>query len=192
MKVKNQWALVESFDREQVLKKLERIGRVCYGSEDKITDTSAPRFIERLVSRGHESVLEHVSLTVEILTDRGIQQELTRHRLASYTIESTRYIKYKELVVCPSSETDHVDYSMYEDLYRELLQVTTAEHARDVLPLCLAGKIYMTANLRQWRHIFKVRYFGQTGRPHPKMLELMHQIYVQMACKLPEVFKTFD
>lgn len=192
MKIIEQQATVEPFNRQEILEKLERIGRVCYGSDKMIRKGSAGPFVKRLITRGHESVLEHVGLTMEILTDRGIQQELTRHRLASYTAESTRYIRYQELQVIPSPEAEHVDYAGFEDLYRLFLETTTAEHARDVLPLCTAGKLYMTANLRQWRHILRLRYFGTTGRPHPKMRELMQQIWLQLRKGLPEVFEDLE
>ena len=79
---------------EQVIKKIERIGRVCYRSEDKITEDSAERFVRGIIKSGHESVIEHQSLSVKVICDRGVSHEIVRHRIASYSQESTRYCNY--------------------------------------------------------------------------------------------------
>ena len=77
-----------------ILKRLEECGRVCYKSEGKITDDSAPKFVAGIIKRGHEAVLEHCSFTVKFICDRGVSHEIVRHRLASYCQESTRYCNY--------------------------------------------------------------------------------------------------
>lgn len=74
-----------------ILRRLEEIGRTCYKSEDKLTATSAADFVRRLIASGHHSVLEHVSLSVRFTVDRGVSHEIVRHRIASYSQESTRY-----------------------------------------------------------------------------------------------------
>lgn len=79
-----------------IAKYIERAGRVCYKSEDKITDDSAVNFCRRLIASGHESVLEHQSFTVKFITDRGVSHELVRHRIASFSQESTRYCNYSK------------------------------------------------------------------------------------------------
>ncbi|MDR1700660.1 MAG: FAD-dependent thymidylate synthase, partial [Lachnoclostridium sp.] len=83
-------------DYENILRKLETIGRVCYKSESKMTDESAERFIKNILKRGHESVIEHESITVRIVCDRGVSHEIVRHRIASYSQESTRYCNYTD------------------------------------------------------------------------------------------------
>lgn len=95
MKIIEPYVELESeINGEEILKKIEKIGRVCYKSEDRITDESAKRFVESLLKRGHESVIEHVSLSVRIVCDRGVTHEIVRHRVASYSQESTRYCNY--------------------------------------------------------------------------------------------------
>ena len=76
---------------DDVLRKIEQCGRTCYKSENKITDSSAEQFVRNIIQRGHESVLEHVNITVKFICDRGVSHEIVRHRIASYSQESTRY-----------------------------------------------------------------------------------------------------
>lgn len=83
------------------LSRIERAGRTCYKSEDKITDESAPNFARMLLKRGHTAMLEHGGATVHFTTNRGVTHELVRHRLASYGQESTRYVNYK---------SDHIEF----------------------------------------------------------------------------------
>lgn len=86
--------LMRDFDGAEVMKFIERCGRTCYQSEKNITEDSAEKFVRNLIKRGHESVLEHFSVTFKIICDRGVMAELTRHRLASFSIESTRFNDY--------------------------------------------------------------------------------------------------
>ena len=83
-------------DGKAVLNHIEKCGRVCYKSEDKITETSAAAFVAGIIKRGHEAVLEHFNITVKFICDRGVSHELVRHRLASYCQESTRYCNYSK------------------------------------------------------------------------------------------------
>ena len=89
-------SFVEPINAQALLKKIEIACRTCYRSEDKITDNSAETLIHNCIKRGHESVLEHSSLTFEIICDRGVSHELVRHRMASYSQESTRYCNYSK------------------------------------------------------------------------------------------------
>ena len=86
--------LEDKIDGTKIIKKIERIGRVCYKSENNITEDSAERFIQNIIKSGHESVLEHVSISVRVICDRGVTHEIVRHRVASYSQESTRYCNY--------------------------------------------------------------------------------------------------
>lgn len=94
--IKPRIELINFPTREEVFKKLELCGRVCYKSEDKINDNSAEKFIGNIIKRGHEAVIEHVSLTIKFICDRGVSHEIVRHRLASYCQESTRYCNYSK------------------------------------------------------------------------------------------------
>ena len=95
MKIIEPYVELESeINGEDILKTIEKVGRVCYKSEDRITEESAKRFVESLMKRGHESVIEHVSLSVRVVCDRGVTHEIVRHRVASYAQESTRYCNY--------------------------------------------------------------------------------------------------
>lgn len=80
-------------DGAHALKKIEYAGRNCYRSQDRITETSAPRFVRSLIERGHLSPLEFADMSVEVLTSRDVMAELTRHRLASFCVESQRYVR---------------------------------------------------------------------------------------------------
>lgn len=73
---------------------IESAGRTCYKSEDRITQDSAEKFIKMIIARGHESVLEHAYASFRIVCDRGVSHEIVRHRIASYSQESTRYCNY--------------------------------------------------------------------------------------------------
>ena len=88
--------ILTPLDGKTILKHIELCGRVCYKSEDKITDTSAAAFVAGIIKRGHEAVLEHFNITIKFICDRGVSHELVRHRLASYCQESTRYCNYSK------------------------------------------------------------------------------------------------
>ena len=193
MRYIQQSAEVEKVDGVEVLRKIERIGRICYNSLDKITPTSYEGFVRGLIASGHESVLEHVSLTATVVVNRAIAQEITRHRIGSYTHESTRYIKYKDLrvIVDPMLQSEYTDTVLenVEELYiHGLNRGLPRELMRDILPLATASTLVMTYNLRQWRHFFKLRYLGTTGRPHPQIKALAGELLTQMQGMIPVVF----
>ena len=201
--------IIDDIDGEQILRKLERCGKVSRKSELG----NAENFVRSIIKRGHESVLEHVSLTFHIICDRAIMAELTRHRLASFTVESTRYVKYDELTfVRPHLQSS--TYGMSEEKYEDSLRKNQAyfvltncafesqmrkvekfyqqlidggikpEQARAVLPLCLATELYMTANLRELRHILKLR---TDKAAHPQMRVVAGQILDILREKLPVI-----
>ena len=86
--------IIDSIDGIKIIKKIEKIGRVCYKSEGKITEDSAEKFISNIIESGHESVIEHETISVRVICDRGVSHEIVRHRIASYSQESTRYRNY--------------------------------------------------------------------------------------------------
>lgn len=182
--------LIDEIDADKILKKIERCGRVCYQSEPK--NDSAEDFVRRLIKRGHESVLEHVSLTFHIICDRAIQNELVRHRLASFSVESTRYVKYDELTFVRTSPKFGMRLHVLSDTekdYRLLIESDCSpEIARAVLPLCLKSELYMTANLREWRHILKLR---TSKHAHPQMRFIAGKILGIFKEKLPVIVEDF-
>ena len=88
------FTIVDKLECIKILKKIEECGRICYQSTHKVTDESYKKFVETIINNGHESVLEHYSFTVSFIVDRGVTHEDVRHRLASFSQESTRYCNY--------------------------------------------------------------------------------------------------
>ncbi len=180
--------LINAPNREALYKQLELAGRTCYKSEDKITEESAEKFIRGLLKRGHEAMIEHGVITAKFVCDRGVSHEIVRHRLASFAQESTRYCNYskdqfgKEITVIepPFFEPGTPTYSTWayameaaEKTYFELLdQGVSPQEARSVLPNSLKTEIVITMNIREWRHFFKLRAIGTTGKPHPQMQQV--------------------
>ena len=184
--------LVDVVNPDEILKKIERCGRVCYQSRPK---GKPEEFIRMLIDRGHESVLEHVSLTFHIVCDRAIMSELTRHRLASFSVESTRYVKYDEVeVIRPpfAGENgwnsieweDAVQYAQFKYDNLDNRFGIKLDMSRAVLPLCLKSELYMTANLREWRHILKLR---ASKHAHPQMRKIAGMILEIIRDKLPVI-----
>lgn len=188
--------------REQ-LKLIEHAGRKCYKSEDRITDDSAGPFVEKICNvNKHESVIEHSTLSVAFVCDRGVSHELVRHRLCAFSQESTRYCNYTKgkfdgeiTVICPPfGPNDAIAHSywcsaMYscEAMYRAMISVgVSPQIARSVLPNSLKTEIVVTANFREWRHIFKMRC---APTAHPQMRELMIPLCTELSKVLPEIFQ---
>lgn len=92
--IKPSFVIEDRVDGEEMLKKIERAGRTCYKSEERITEDSARKFVKKILESGHESVLEHEKVTVRVICDRGVTHEIVRHRIGSYSQESTRYCNY--------------------------------------------------------------------------------------------------
>lgn len=186
---------------EDILRKIERCGRVCYKSEDKIEEGSAEKFVADLIKRGHEAVLEHASITVKFVVDRGVSHELVRHRLASYCQESTRYCNYskdefgKEITfIIP----EYLEYKSKawntwkenmkecEKAYFDLLDFgLSPQEARCVLPNSTRTEVIMTANLREWRLFFKLR---TAKAAHPQMREVTRPLLDTLKELVPVVF----
>ena len=216
MKIIEPYVELESeINGEEILKKIEKIGRVCYKSEDRITDESAKRFVESLLKRGHESVIEHVSLSVRIVCDRGATHEIVRHRVASYSQESTRYCNYSKdkfgnelIFIKPcfwENERNIKDDEMWttflcsnkyeiwlknmylvEKAYTTLLKHgATPEQARSILPNSIKTEIVMTMNLREWRHFLKLR---TSKAAHPQMRQVANMILTMFKEKIPVIF----
>lgn len=90
------YEILDNLNGEEILKKIERVARVCYKSEDKITEGSAEKMVRALIKSNHMAMLEHYSFSVKFICDRGVSHEIVRHRVASYAQESTRYCNYNK------------------------------------------------------------------------------------------------
>lgn len=169
---------------EELTEKIEIAGRVCYQSEPK---GDPEKFIRMIIKRGHESVLEHGSLTFKLRTNRAIANEIVRHRLASYSQESTRYVKYDDIEFIPCDrlgKTYGEDMlSRIEDAYKFLIdQEFKPEEARDILPNATATTLVMTMNFRELRHFLKLRL---DKAAHPQIRELAGMILDILKEKYP-------
>ena len=202
MKIINASYSIETpIDGAEMLKRIEKAGRTCYKSEDRITDESAEAFVRKLIERGHESVLEHESITVRFICDRGVSHEIVRHRLASYSQESTRYCNYSgnrfrnqiTFIKPCFLEEGTGGYKLWkqamfvaEKEYFELLNWgCTPQEARSVLPNSIKTEVVMTANLREWRHFLKLR---TAKAAHPQMRELTVPLLKELQEWIPVVF----
>lgn len=197
MKVSKQYVGAFSGDNyEAMLERVCEAAGLCYGNHGKQrTKEEMEKFVSSIINKGHESVIEHVSLAVEIHTDRATAQQLTRHRLASYTMSSTRYCNYTKSkfggeidVIIPEICTAESQYYYIwhtacenaEKAYRELIEAGVhAEHARNVLPLSLACDFMMTANIREWRHILKLRTTKETHRQTRDLMLTVLRLFKQ-------------
>lgn len=194
--------IMSEVNPEVILKNLELYGRVCYKSENNITEDSANKFIQMLIQSGHESVLEHEKITVKFVCDRGVSHEIVRHRIASYSQESTRYCNYnkdkfgKELTLikpCFWNENQE-QYEIWldamkkiEDSYNSLISLgAKPEEARSILPNSLKTEIVVTMNMREMRHFLKLR---TSHRAHPQMREVACMLLDLLKNKLPVLFE---
>lgn len=194
--IKPSYEILTPIKGAKILKIIEKAGRTCYKSESRITETSAPKFVKMLINRKHLSVLEHESLSVRFIVDRGVSHELVRHRIASFSQESTRYCNYKDEVtfidIQPHVKSDY-EYNVWktsikyaERDYNALLSAgATPQIARSVLPNSLKTEIVVTANLREWRTILKQR---TAPDAHPQMREVMVPLLEELRSRIPVVF----
>jgi thymidylate synthase (FAD) len=196
-------AVIESYT-VNMEENIEAAGRTCWKSDDKIESGSAAPFIERIKSFKHESVLEHGAITVRFFCDRGVSHELVRHRMASFSQESTRYCNYskgkfgEELTVIDCAEAfgwskDETKYKLWmqaceyaEKSYFAMLEEgATPQEARSILPNSLKTEVVMTANPREWRHVFRLRC---DRAAHPQMREIMLPLFEQFCERWPALF----
>lgn len=199
------YEIMDTLNGEEILKKIEKVARVCYKSEDKIAEGSAEKMVRALVKRNHTAMLEHFSFSVKFTVDRGISHEIVRHRVASFAQESTRYCNYGKAgdvkfinpcyLKCDTTPFDNwVDSCMRaeDDYFTMLSNGYTPEEARAVLPTSLKTEIVMTANLREWRHFFSLRACGATGKPHPQILEVAVPLLKELKELIPVVFDDLE
>lgn len=205
MKIVNESVeIVDKINGVQILKNIEKAGRTCYKSEHIISNDSYIKFIKNILKRGHESVLEHEKITVRVICDRGVTHEIVRHRIASYSQESTRYCNYSNdkfnseiSFVKPSCIDANSDAfkvwkkacEICETQYFALLNWgCSAQEARSVLPNSLKTEIVITMNLREWRHFFKMRCASDA---HPDMRKVANMILTEFKKNIPIIFDEY-
>lgn len=201
------------------LQHIEKIGRVCYKSEDRITEDgeSAKKFVGMLIKNDHQAMIEHSSLSVKFTVDRGVSHELVRHRIASFAQESTRYCNYANnkfggectyINIAPSMLLDTKMKNMPEDElnavydewvlamedaekhYMRMLELgATPQIARSVLPNSTKTEITITANYREWRNFFKLR-VPKTA--HPAMREVTIELLKELKTRIPVIFDDIE
>lgn len=203
--IKPRVEFITPIDGDTILKRIEECGRVCYKSEDKITESSAPKFVAGIIKRGHEAVLEHCSFTVKFICDRGVSHEIVRHRMASYCQESTRYCNYSkgdfdgEITVIEPCYLNK-DTFAYDEWNESCRRAETAyfnllnwgllpQEARAVLPNSLKTEVVMTANIREWRHFLKLRC---SKAAHPQIREVATQLLKELQAKVPVLFDDIE
>ena len=194
-------------DGDQMLANIAAAGRVCYQSESKSDDAA---FVRKRIGQGHESILEHEKISVRIICDRGVSHELVRHRIASYSQESTRYCNYSKgkfgselTFIRPYWDDRSISAEMIrlracwqeaclnaEWSYKKMIDAgCTPEAARAVLPNCLKTEVVMTANLREWRHFFKLRC---APAAHPDMRIIANMLLTAFKDVVPVVFDDIE
>jgi len=179
---------------------LEKVGRTCYKSEDKITEKSAPRFVKMIRDRGHHAMIEHAVVSARIVGDRGLTHELVRHRIASFAQESTRYCNYakgkfnREITVIEQpgmdaeqqAEWEHALQDAEMHYFRLINAGVKPQIARSVLPIGLKAEIVITTNLREWMWIFELRC---SEAAHPIIREVSLRILDEFNERLPCVYE---
>lgn len=200
MKIVEPWVKVEKFDGKKIMKRIERACRTCYRSEGKITEDSYKNLIKNCITRGHESVLEHEKITVQIYNDIGSYKDLTRHRFASFSVESTRYCSYDKdkynneiKFMNPKYIENKNIYELWkkemqniENTYIEMKKLgASIDECREILPHSTAAEYTMTANIREWKHIFSLR---ATNHVHPSIRQVMIPLLKYFQEQMPEIF----
>lgn len=188
-------------DGTALLKRIEYAGRNCYASQDRITEDSYKKFIKNLITRGHEAPLEFADITFDITTSRAVLAEITRHRLASFCVESQRYIQEAKTgditFIKPEWDTElpedtecitwRLSMIQIENDYKNLIaDGMKPEEAREVLPNSTACRIIMKANVREWRHFFNLRC---SKAAYPQMRSLALGMLSQAYSIMPEAFE---
>jgi thymidylate synthase (FAD) len=197
------------------LRWIEECARVSHRSEEAMNGTSWQRFIPAVVrGKGDWSVVEHASASVELLVDRGITHEIVRHRLFSFTQESTRFVNYAKdghppAFIEPPGLSDDAPRALNGELsdlstrqlwrnavntsertYRRLLEWSvTPQIARSAFPNALASKIVMTGNLRSWRWFLIMR---TTKEAHPQMKQVTIPLLTEFKRLIPLLYDDIE
>lgn len=201
MRIVEPWIKVEKIDGKKIMKRIERACRTCYRSEGKITEDSYKKLLGNCITRGHESVLEHEKVTVRIYSDVGSYKDLTRHRFASFSVESTRYCSYDKdkygneiAFMNPAGYMENEEmYEIWKHTMQEIEKGyikmkelgATTDMCRELLPHSTAGEYTMTANIREWKHILALR---TTKHVHPSIRQVLIPLLKYFQEEMPEIF----
>lgn len=200
MRIVEPWIKVEKIDGTKIMKKIERACRTCYRSEGNITEDSYKKLLNNCITRGHESVLEHEKVTVRIYSDIGSYKDLTRHRFASFAVESTRYCSYDKdkygneiAFMNPVYMEDKETYETWKNTMQEIEKSyikmkelgATTDMCREILPHSTAAEYTMTANIREWKHILSLR---TTNHVHPSIRQVLIPLLKYFKVQMPEIF----
>lgn len=196
-----------------LLRKIEWCGRISHRSEEAQSPDSWDRFIRAVVlQHGDWSIVEHASVSVDMLVDRGITHEIVRHRLFSFTQESTRFVNYDkkmpasfiapelsdEAARAPNGEQVELSCAQQwrhaintvESVYRGLIRKgVSPQIARSVFPNALASRIIVTGNLRNWRHFFLMR---TSKEAHPQMRQVTIPLLLEFQEKIPILYEDIE
>ena len=204
MRIVEPWIKVEKIDGKKIMKMIERACRTCYRSEGKITEDSYKRLLTNCITSGHESVLEHEKVTVRIYSDVGSYKDLTRHRFASFSVESTRYCSYDKdkygneiAFIDPVYMEDKEIYEIWkktmqeiENGYIKMKQLgATTDMCREILPHSTAAEYTVTANIREWKHILSLR---TTKHVHPSIRQVLIPLLKYFKEEMPEIFADIE
>ena len=200
MKIVEPWIKVEKIDGTKIMKKIELACRTCYRSENNITDESYKNLLKNCITRGHESVLEHEKITVRIYNDIGSYKDLTRHRFASFSVESTRYCSYDKdkygNEICFINPI-YIEDKQIRELWKNTMQEieksyikmkqlgASTDMCRNILPHSTAAEYVMTANIREWKHILSLR---ANNHVHPSIRQVMIPLLKYFKEQMPEIF----
>ena len=192
---------IEKADYNQIMKNLEVACRTCYRSEDKITEESYKTLLKNCINRGHESILEHEKITIRMVCDIGVYKDLTRHRHASFSIESTRYCNYgkdkfdnqikfiKPVNIEEGTELYSEWKKSLEEIEKHYIKMVelgaTPDQMRMILPHSTAALVTMSANIREWKHILSLRC---TKHAHPAVEQVMIPLLLHFKENMPEIF----
>lgn len=201
MKIIEPWLELDEIDGIKIMKNLELAAKQCYRTQGNITEDSYKNFLKNCITRGHESVLEHEKVSIRMCCDIGVYKDLTRHRHASFSIESTRYCNYSkdkfgnELTFIKPCNIDGSEelYSNWigtmDFIEKEYIAMSNngakPDQLRLLLPHSTAAEVYMTANIREWRHIFSLRAQKET---HPAVQQVMIPLLRYFQETMPELF----
>lgn len=202
MQIVDPYIQVEKVDGKKIMKNIERACRTCYRSEGKITEESYKTLLKNCITRGHESVLEHEKVTIRMYCDLGVYKDITRHRIASFSIESTRYCNYgkdkfgnelKFIKPCNIEEGTEL-YNNWKDtcelIEKNYIEMSNAgalpDQLRMILPHSIAAEVTMTANIREWKHILTLRTSNHT---HPAIRQLFIPLLLHFKEIMPEIFE---
>lgn len=195
---------VEKFNGIDIMKKLERACRTCYRSEDIIGDKTYKILLKNCINRGHESVLEHEKISIRLITEIGAYKDFTRHRLSSFSIESTRFCSYDKnkfnneiKVINPKYIIDPMIYDIWlkscktmEENYMLMKKLgANNDMCREILNHSVAAEVIMTCNIREWRHILSLRC---SKLVHPSLKVIFIPLLLLFKQEMPELFDDID